>query len=555
MAKISALPALAYPSGDETVPVLIDGETRRARLGALLDPYLDATNAAADRAVAAATLGLRTPYPVVNGKRIVLARGIDADGYVAGAVGAGDAGDSLDRTAFDDGPAGARDVLVIDGAQRAARVTYLDGDNRQPRLAGDLLAWVSGSAAAVTRRTLDLSRRPRLLAGITDLLLLPWYGQSNSTGFVAGALDLDPLDPGRAISFSERGSQLGPAYVDPTVPVPALDDSAFAATYDLRGAEAERRGLGMRAAHALLAASPASTGVLVSSHGIGGRAYASLRKGTVPYANLLRTLVAGKLQAWSAGMSARVPALIMVHGEDNYADASATYQGYLAEFGADILADVRAICLDPAASPKILLAQPSSWTNYGAATATSGVPLGQMAAMLADPALYAVFTPLYFLPYAADGIHLAPEGNRRLDALAGRAGARVLRGGDGAGLYATGATRDGTSVTVDLHVPDNAALAIDTALVSDPGQLGLVYRDAGGASVAISNIAVSGSKLTLTLARAVAGTLGFALEGVPGAKAGPTTGPRCCIRTISTDIAPDGTPLHDWMAHCAVAVA
>ncbi|WP_298810643.1 hypothetical protein [uncultured Sphingomonas sp.] len=382
---------------------------------------------------------------------------------------------------------------------------------------------------------------PPVAAGVSTLAMVPVLGQSNSFQWATASLDQSPLDPGRALGFGAGYPHLGVTYP----PMAYLADSDLGQMTDLRGAPFERGGIGMRLAHRMLVDGLA---VLVTGHGVGGQPYSALKKGTIPFANATRAMMAARDQAFDAGLGFTIPLAVWVQGEDNFGDSKAAYLAHLVELQADIERQARAVTGSTDIVP-LYMAQPSSWTGYGAKAATSGMPLAVVQAAINAPDRFVPTTPFYPFKHV-DEAHLDAEGNCSLDDLIGWCAAH----GSG-GLYAVSAARAGTTVTVTCHRPVGSTLAIKTDRVSDPGSYGLVYRDANGAKVAISNVAVAGDKITLTLASAVAGTLSFAAEGTPGQPAGPTTGPRCCICAVTGDTLPGGAPLNFYMLTCSVEVA
>lgn len=482
---------------------------------------------------------------------------IDGSGYVADAIdGQGRPVAPAPRwTPFDDGAVGSRNVAVMNQAGTSAFLAYADGDNRGLTIDRDRASWITGTGGSFTRRVKDLSLRPPSAASVARLLHIPVHGQSNSLHWLAAALDQVALNPGRALMFGGYGGpHLGVSY-------PPLSLYEPGPLVDLKGAPFERGGIGMRIANRYLAAFGADQGAVVSGHGVGGQPYANLKRGTVPYTNMLRALIAARLQALAAGLDYLVPFSVWIHGEDEFSTALNTYLGYLNEYQAALQADIAAITGSNFLAP-VFMAQPSSWTCYGANATTSQMPLAMVAAMLAAPTKFSVVTPFYPFDHTTEGagaVHLTQEGNRSLDTIIGHAASKLPAAGGSAanagGLYPISATRSGTTITVTCRLPiGTTALSIKTNRVTNPGQNGLVYRNTSGAVVALSNIAVSGNRITMTAASAVAGTLGFATEGTSGAKAGPTTGPRCNICAATGDTFPDGTPLDYYMLHSTVAV-
>lgn len=83
--------------------------------------------------------------------------------------------------------------------------------------------------------------------------------------------------------------------------------------------------------------------LLVSCHGVGGWAYAKLKKGTVPYQNGMAQVTAAKAIALAAGQSYGVRGVTVIHGESDHVAGNKLYAENLAEWQADYEADVTAI--------------------------------------------------------------------------------------------------------------------------------------------------------------------------------------------------------------------
>lgn len=598
--KISALDAVAAPDGDETVVILKDGVAMRAPIDALaqaaVQPMVDEAKAANDpvaRAAQIASFYDAPPYQP-DGSGVFAGDGVDVDGYagfglnekgefvaylsdatrgyievihpriVSGIVSplgyvampVGADGNLLDATSdgfsfapFDTGASPSREAAVIDEASNVALLTYGEGDSHGTRQDGPIVKFITESAGGATFRTADTSLKPAFASDATRLVHFIGFGQSNSLGFHATpGLDTTPLDPARAFQFP---GSISPGEADDHTYL--ITDDRLGLLEPLSGPDRVGRGaLGPRIVHRALPQLAVTDAALWSGHGVAGQSYANLRVGTAPWHNLRRGMVRGALQAWRAGLSYTIPGMVYVQGEDNYGSTKVDYLADLNELHDQFQGDARAITRDSDLVTPILLAQTTSWTKYSN-LATSDVPLAQLQAMLDHPDRFAVFMAMYSLPYD-EGIHLTSAGARLLDEYAGRAMAALLAGGDAAGLYPTAAARAGTSLTIDCHVPVGP-LAIDTSLVSDPGQYGLVYLDGAGSPIALSNIAVAGTQVTATLASAVAGTLRFALDGVIGNAAGPTTGARCCIRDSAADVSAGGVTMRNYMLCSEIAVA
>ena len=117
--------------------------------------------------------------------------------------------------------------------------------------------------------------------------------------------------------------------------------------------------------------------VLVSCHGVGGTAYAGLRKGTAPFAAGMAQVEAAASICDFLGLTYVVRAVTNVHGESAHVAGNTHYAQDLVEWQADYENDVTAVTgqLEPV---PMLHTQVSSWTKYG--QATSMIPGAQLLA-------------------------------------------------------------------------------------------------------------------------------------------------------------------------------
>ncbi len=450
------------------------------------------------------------------------------------------------------GEVGARNIVLVSPSGLNALLTFNEGDNRLPQVRQADVRWISGTAGAEVIKTMDIPLAPTaaLSGSVTHIDHILTIGQSLSISFQGGpGLDTVPLTPGRGVMFAS-GLIPGNTADDTAV----LPDSALSAFTDAVDGNVTN---GTRAISALLSALPGSEAVLYSAHGVSGKPYSALKKGTTPYRNSLRAVLRGHLLSMLGGIQHKVSYLNWIQGENNYGDAQATYAGHLSELHSDYDADIKQITGQDE-DIVIFLDQCSSWTRYSNLAVADGVPLAQLQAALDQPAKFVCVGPKYQFPYF-DGVHLTNSGYRRMWEMHGAAMAARRSGGQWEPLYPVSATREGAVITVLCNVP-TGSLTIDTALVSDPGGRGIKWADNGdGNTVNVSSVTVAdATHLTVTLSAIPTGTGGrlrFALDGIANNNAGPTTGPRCCIRDQSTLVSTDGTPLYNWMCHSQIAVA
>ncbi|MGF7152523.1 hypothetical protein [Novosphingobium gossypii] len=445
----------------------------------------------------------------------------------------------------------ARDVAMTSNFG-TVRLTYSQGDNAAPQVTPTGVRWVNTSAAGASSiLSVDLPANPApVAAGVTEISMIAGIGQSLSIGAKGGTPDPDGIiDPSGHLMMFSGG--IMPGADNTTTPIP---DSRLGPLVPLQ-AGAQERSVYPRAGNRLRQAVGASKAILMGTFGVGGAAYGSLLKGTVPYSRLVRAMLRARLLAWTGRLPVKMRGLICIHGEADREALKATYMAWLNVWRSDFQTDARAIWNDAGLILPMFVSQVSSWTHYN--IARSEVPLAQLQVALDSPALFFMVGPKYHLPYV-DNQHLTGPGYAQHGEEIGRALAAVANGGTWDGswspLRAGSATRSGTTITVTT-VGGVGNTVIDTGVVSDPGNFGVTYRDGSGAQVAVSGVTVSGSTIQFTIASAVAGVAEFGMRGIPGNGGGPTTGPRTCFRDSSTDTYADGTTMSKWMAHCEVPVA
>lgn len=103
---------------------------------------------------------------------------------------------------------------------------------------------------------------------------------------------------------------------------------------------------------------------------------------------------------------------------------------------------------------------------------------------------------------ASNRVHRDRTGHQQMGWLAGTIAATWLAGGSVVHPYVVACTGNLGSTTRVIQLSESAV--IDTSIVSDPGQRGVNYYDDAG-EVAITNVAVSGTTVTLTMATAPSG--------------------------------------------------
>lgn len=424
------------------------------------------------------------------------------------------------------------------------------------KIVGTQLKWIDKQGSTRERRQFNLTAFAK--GAYTKIVMVPMIGQSLSVGYKSGALyTTSAVAPGRALMFNGGARPLpGPTWANGVDNSRVLADTQVATLVDLVESLVGLYGETHLSGAGYWLNKPGvvegTSALLFDTVGLGGAPLSSLWKGTQNYANFIRAVERGKAIADYAGLSFEVPCVLMDQGESDYGASSASYLTNLLQLQADLTTDINAIT-GGTGQVKLLCWSPSSWTAASYALTTAGSPIGVTDGALNYPTRIGAIGPQYFNTYwDVDGVHALSRGLRTFGEYEGRAVAAVRGGGSTGGLFATSAAVVGTALTVTF----NANIALDTTLVSDPGQYGVRLFN-GASEIALSGIVVSGNQLTATVASAPgAGSwkIGIADKGIAGNAAGPTTGPRSNIRDASADLASDGaTHLYNWALHQQIA--
>jgi hypothetical protein len=290
--------------------------------------------------------------------------------------------------------------------------------------------------------------------------------------------------------------------------------------------------------------------ILVSAHGVNGAPYWAIKRGTKPYAIGLAQMRAAREVARANNQSYVVRAVTTVHGESDHVIANRNYESDLLAWQADYERDARALTGQTEPVP-MFETQTSSWTRYG--TTTSVIPGLQLSAHVDSSGKIVLVGPKYHLSYSGDGIHLTSEGYRHMGEDYAKAYRRVvIEGGAWEPVRPKSVTRAGDVVTATFFVP-SPPLALDTTLVTNPGDYGFEYVDETGATPKIASVSVTApDTVAITLSAPPTGTqahLRYAYTGVLHAKGGPTTGPRGNLRDSDATVSRSGDPLYNWCVH------
>jgi hypothetical protein len=292
--------------------------------------------------------------------------------------------------------------------------------------------------------------------------------------------------------------------------------------------------------------------LLLSVHASGAKPYSHLKKGTKPYNNGMAQVAAARDIAKRRGKSYVVRAVANVHGESDHAEKNSRYLANLLEWQADYEKDIEELTGQAEPVP-MFHTQISSWTRMMKGTETSAIPGAQLAAHLQSSGKIVLVGPKYHLPYAKDGVHLTSHGYRHMGEDYAKAYRRVvIEGKRWEPLRPISTTREGAVITVKFTVPA-PPLALDTALVDDPGNYGFEYTDASASPPTITRVELTGpDAVAITLSAAPTGNdrhLRYAFTGIRGARSGPQTGARGNLRDSDTTPSRAGYRLYNWCVH------
>ncbi len=286
-----------------------------------------------------------------------------------------------------------------------------------------------------------------------------------------------------------------------------------------------------------ISANDADTGrsIVVTNNGKPGYSYAELKKGTAPYYNSVQQVRYAKYAATTLHRAYKVIALTVIHGEtDNhnyyqhgaiapqsraYDSVLADYEQHLTDWQANFQTDIKPITGQTGAIP-LFIDQLSSFFSLFGNTATSAVPMAQLAAAENNPNKIYLVTPKYFLNYS-DQHHLTAESYRWLGEYYGKVIKRVtIDSLPWMPLSPTAIVVSGTKVYATLHVPAGR-LTLDTVNVAARPNYGFEYTDDSGRQ--IISVALAGTDsvvITLNKTTGAHPRLRYAYTGAIGAQPG-----------------------------------
>jgi hypothetical protein len=444
---------------------------------------------------------------------------------------------------------------------------------------GPVIKWVDDATASgigpyIERRQFDMRAGQYLanLSGITRLVHVIDTGHSLTVGGTAGLLTTAPFFS-RGVMFNggpKVCQAVGGAW-NTTPPIIAdgyngqLQQLLEYYEFQNSSGQGETHGGGV-VQWASAGGIASNEAILFSTVGASGATLAQLLSGTTQFSNMARvaerSAAVAALNGW--GWECYVCCSIGENDYTTYATNASGFQTNLAALQSTIQTAIQAVFTAngwsaPTYVP-LICEQPSSWTDsyYNLATCALAYVFPALARSL--PNLFKLvgpeyYTDMYTVGTPAQEIHKTAEGYKLDGQYMMRMVQKIRAAAATPGLYITGASNSGTSLTITTNGTTN--LDIDTSVVSDPGQYGLRCLDTsnGNANVALSGISVSGTSITATMAGKTAGhvyMIGAGDIGTAGNPPGPTTGPRTCIRDSSTDVSSSdtgSTAMYNYLSH------
>ncbi|HEY3778782.1 MAG TPA: hypothetical protein VGL35_12060 [Rhizomicrobium sp.] len=472
---------------------------------------------------------------------------------------------------------GAGKTLFIASTRGNATTGGISGIHQM----GPVLKWVddataSGLSPLLERRQFDYRAGQYLanLGTVTKLIHVIDIGHSLSVGGTAALLTTAPFFA-RGVMFN-GGPKVtqGAAGVGWPTPPPICADGYNGQLQQLLEYYEFQNTNGYGESHGGGVVAWASTGaiasneaVLFSTVGAGGAHLADLLSGTTQFANLLRVaersaaIAAFNGWAWECYVTCSI-------GENDYLTYATIATGFQTNLTALQAAIETAILGIYAANGftapvhvPLVVEQPSSWTDSNYNLTVCALAYVFPALARSNPAQFKLVGPEYYTDMYSPGggatsVHKTALGYKLDGQYMMRVVQKLRASGAVPGLYLTGASNSGTTLTLTTSAA--TSLAIDTSVVTDPnGQSGLrcIDTSAGNANVALSGISVSGTSITATMASKIAGhvyMIGAGDIGTAGNNPGPTTGPRTTIRDSSADVSStdtNATPMVNYLSH------
>lgn len=525
MAKISSLPQLANPTGEETVPVLsADNVTHQAKLSeigraAVRESIEEVEGIVDDFAPLTRRMALHDdavlPYALTDQERRLLAW-LDRDArWNAGGLGVG--GTHIDQSIG--GP-----PLAV--ANRAGEATIVSNEN------GTFWTPFFSTMDRVNRRTPVMLNQPSVTAMMHHYLMA---GQSLSVGG-GGSPELARVDRTDETFAAGLGAGVGATNLLGTIAMPTVGDyrilySAMAQLKFLIQTDAR-----FENDHHLFA----------SGHGRVGLRVDELSKGTDAYADGMWQVEEAARIADARSVRHQIEALLWIQGEADWNTDLALIKARITQLIADYRLDIAARNGQEHVPP---------FVSYQCSSEQWFAPAGQpyerrvarsILELVEERSDILCFAPTYHMDYS-DGVHMLGDSYAHMGQHLGRVLYELrYRSGSWTGFRPRIIRRAGDRAALaHFHVPV-APIVFRTDRVSDPGNYGFTADDQSG-DLPIVKVVIGGPEtVRVVFGRAIVGnaTLSYADVAAPGTSAGRLTGPRGCLFDSDWTLSYD--PIRAW---------
>lgn len=411
----------------------------------------------------------------------------------------------------------------------------------------------STGVANLIEQPLSLTTIPLISDVYKKVTVILTYGQSLDQGTKADQVTFGPLGAGRIFTYSgARGISLnfGTKTVKTYAQIGVLENAELDTMVGLEVPAAQL-------AMCFVDNASADTAVVVAACGQGGRYYHELKKGTPLFANMMLMLSKAAHEIGLTGRQVDVAPVLFTQGEQDRLALVGVYKGNMVELQKDISEGVARA--NRQLNTVLVLSQMSSWSAPGYGLHESNVPLEQLTAALENPGRIECMGPKYPHNYD-DGIHfLDGEDSANYAFRAERVIRQIIEATWTGPLYALTAEPDEENITLTFNIPaDGGDIELSTELVSNPGNYGFRCIDAAGENVPIVSVTViSADQVLIVLSRPwePGDVIGIAdwVETVP-APAGPTTGPRCCLRSVVAGVDNFGNVADHYACHQRITI-
>lgn len=287
----------------------------------------------------------------------------------------------------------------------------------------------------------------------------------------------------------------------------------------------------------------------VSAFGVGNKSYAELKKGTVPYDNMIAGTTALATQATGLGKSLSLDAFEWEQCENNLTDSEATYGGHLDELLTDVSTDFDTIL-------------GATWGGFmfmlqrGLFTTVSGELDGPCLAMF-NKALggtrFICAGPHYQSCDFGDLYHPTSQGHRLRRAYTAKAIRKVIyERTPFEPLHMESLELRGKIGVITWKVPVPPIRFDLTGWIQDDGHAGLVLKDDSGFTSTVGQWVTGPREITFELASAPGTNPSICCAWWAGGQSrqGRTLGPRSIICDSETEADPaTGRMLHNYACH------